>query len=270
MEASKLYYETEERFIEENYRLFVKFVNDFYTTVGLDFDMIISQIANMDDPVSVFNALKNIIIFNFPKYKEEFYKLLESYNYDMRFEIMDAITAMASLRNVSIVHPYVYEAKQSPYIDDIEFSADRITVKSERFGDFAFKNAQNYFQDNENVRRLFNCGDLSNKCHQFSLELASELPQDKIITSLLPIYFKGTYYHSYLIDPEDNIIDGVNYTVMKKEDFDKLFRPEEIVCYTYDEMYQEYIKGLSDGTIYESDKFHIPVAVSLSKKLGGK
>ena len=270
MSANKLYYETEERFIEENYRVFRNFINEFYLNIGLNFDGILSHMADMNDPVSVFNGLKCLILFNFPQYKDEFYKMLEEKGYDMKFEIMDAIRALASLKNVSSVHPYIFEAKQSPYIDDVEVLSNGITIKSERFGDFSFNGTQNYFKDNSEVMRLFTSGDLTHKCHQFSLELASELPQDKIITSLLPIYFKGTYYHSYLIDPEDNIIDGVNHTVMKKDEFDELFRPEEIIRYSYEEMYQEYIKGLSDGTISESDKFHIPVAVSLSKKLGGK
>lgn len=270
MSANKLYYETEERFIEENCRIFKSFINEFYLSVGLNFDVILSHMADMEDPVSVFNGLKYLILFHFPQFKGEFYRILEEKGYDMKFEIMDAIRSLACLKNVSAIHPCIFEAKQSPYIDDIEITSKGITVKSERFGDFSFNRTQDYFKDNVEIMKLFLSGDLTHRCHQFSLELASELPEDKIITSLLPIYFTGTYYHSYLIDPEENIIDGVNHTIMKKKEFDELFRPEEIVRYSYEEMYKEYIKGLNDGSISESDKFHIPVAVSLSKKLRGK
>ena len=270
MDANKLYYTQEDKTHEVNMIKFQEFLDLFYQTVGLNFDKLVAADINSDDPIEKFNYLKYLVSTCFKKYREVFYEVLSGTNYNMKCEMIDAMKLLGQQTNLKYASDVIEYLLEHPYIDAIETAGPKIIVKSDYLGDQAFYSAREYLSDNLEARSVL-IGDLTHRCHQVSLELLNVLKDHYLTTSLVPYYFDGAFYHSYIKD-KNMTIDAVNHIVMPHEEYNKLFDQQEIISMNYEELYKEYISCINEGLIKEADGFYIPVAVTLAKQLrkGGR
>ena len=269
MDANRLYYEQEDYCSDINMVRFQEIIDNFYQSVGLNFDKLVTADINSDEPIEKFFYIRYLVMTVFKKYREEFFKVIEESGYNLNSELIDVMKLLGQQTNLRYAQDIIQYVLENPYVDEVMNEGPKITVKSERLGDRSFYSAKAYLSDNLPARTIL-MGNLDHRCHQISTELIEEVPNSKIVTSLLPSYFEGTYYHSYIKD-EGMTIDAVNHIVMPHNSYDDLFQPQVITELSKNELYIEYLQAINDGYVKYSDGFYVPVAVALSKQLkGGK
>lgn len=270
MDASSLYLKNEEHSADINLVRFQQFIDDFYQAIGFNLDRLVTSDIHSDDPSEKFYYIRYLVSTYLKKYREEFYRVLELSGYNLQSEMIDVMKLLGEQTNLKYARDVVEYVLENPLIDAVETDGPKIIVKSDKLGDQAFYSARAYLSDNIPARTIL-MGNLNHKCHQISVELLSELKNALIVTSLMPSYFEGTYYHSYVKD-NGMTIDAVNHIVMPHENYDKLFEPTIITELNKEELYKEYIDAISSGVVKQEDGFYMPVAVALSKqlRLGGK
>lgn len=66
-------------------------------------------------------------------------------------------------------------------------------------------------------------------CHHLSWELMTYLEKANLVTSLLPAYYEGNYYHSVIRNQDGFIIDVANEAVYDDDTRDLLFKGHIVV-----------------------------------------
>lgn len=113
-------------------------------------------------------------------------------------------------------------------------------------GHIAFHKFSHIIEDPYLIELITN-GECVNKCHTVVEVFAAAIDSANIITSLLPGRYGGQYFHSYFHNDEDLIIDISNNIITPKQDFDTLFKPQEIITYPSTELEERY-EAIPDKT----------------------
>ncbi len=207
---------------EENSKIFDKFLNEFMSTIGINFTFAAS------DPQSKVLDLKEQYIYT-SKHCELFFQLLEKYGYNMIQEIKDAFFNLNRLENPADNSEMIRKFLNSPVIQDISFDNRGFTITSEQYGKFTSEMASYVFRKNKEVLRYIDKEAIPQECHTHTYCMSSLLDDFYAITSMCKRYFKGSYYHSYTYDSEENkIIDLCSKMVMDKDMYYRLFQPQEV------------------------------------------
>jgi hypothetical protein len=271
MGINELYYELEDKSADINLHKFQEFIDNFYNAIGNNLDKLVVSDIGSDCPIEKFYYIKYLVCTYLKKYREVFYQVLESTGYNMKSELIDMMKLMGKTNDAKYDGELLNYVLENPYVNCITFDGDVIIIRSDKLGDISFISPSTYFKNNSEALNIVN-GKTDHLCHLVSSELLECVDNSKIITSLMPSYFEGTYLHSYIKDDKGFIIDGANQVVLLNDDYNRLFEPSIITECSKEELYKAYVEALKSGRVKESEGYYIPVAVALDKKLmlGGK
>lgn len=218
---TKIFYDTETNIDEEIFYIVLK---EFLNITDINY-----KFSNMTDLDKVMK-IKNELIDE-PVYINLLYEILNKYNYNMKYEIKNAIFALTNLEKLSKNKKTINKILTSPVIQDVSFNGkDQFTILSSQYGKFTFEVASQRFKRNKKIEGYIRKNELPHYCHQHAYFIASVFPEFYAITSLCRYYFKDIYYHSYTYDKYNNlIIDFCYNTVMNKEEYYNLFEPKDIL-----------------------------------------
>jgi len=173
--------------------------------------------------------LQSHYVYNSP-YCKEFFDILKKHGYYISEEIKDAIFYLGHLERHNNNKDLITKLLNSPVIDDITFNGkNKFTITSEELGEYSFYVASLYFKNNPIMKEYIRTHELPNKCHQHVYFMSNAIGNTAAVTSICPVYFVGKYYHSYTWDQKNNfIIDLCSNAIMEKNDYYRLFEPEEL------------------------------------------
>lgn len=182
-------------------------------------------------PTNILHKIKTNFIYNSEYERLDcFFKCLKKFNYNANREIYDAINNLSfpifNRLDKSIVLKYL----NSPYIDSIESTTHGFKIKSEHLGEYVFDFADHYYHKETEIANYIRSAKLNNRCHHHVEFLTKQDHHLYSVTSFCEHLYKGiSYYHSYCWDKNNNkIIDLCSNIVMDKEQYDQLFKCEEI------------------------------------------
>lgn len=246
-----IFYANEEQYYSVNQSRFKFFLDLFQKETGLNWRNLVanSDIEN-DDFTKIFYELRYIILLYFPKYISTFFKLLEEWGFDVSSEIIDAMKVLCR-NTINYIDEGIKEyLKLSPAIDYISNDKGKITIHSDEYGDYSFCSIRKYLALNEKALWLIKNYETQGFCHQMSWELMNYLEQANLITTLLPSYFEGQYYHTVIRNQDGLIIDIANEAVYSDDMRDFLFKGHDVI-----ETEKKDLKiKLSDAIASEDDK----------------
>lgn len=233
--CTKIFYDTEADLDEGIFHLVLK---EFLDITGLDY-----KFYNMTALEKVMKLKDELL--DEPVYIDLLFELLNKYNYNMKYEIKDAIYALTKLEKLSKNKKVIKKVLTSPIIQDVSFNGkDQFTISSSQYGEFTFEVALRRFKRNKKIAKYIRENKLPHYCHQHAYFMASVFPEFYAITSLCSYYFKSIYYHSYTYDKSNNsIIDLCYNIVMNKEEYYNLFEPKDILLILNKDIDEELVKA---------------------------
>lgn len=163
-------------------------------------------------------------------YVDLFFNLLLKYNYNMKYEIIDAMFELGHLHHPNDNKETISKYLKSPAIDDISYDGKgTYTIYSEKYGNFIFTLASYYYINNDIIIDYILKEHLPHRCHEHTYFMSKILGDAFAVTSLCSDMFPGKYYHSYTYDLDDNnIIDLCYNAVINKDLYYRIFSPEEV------------------------------------------
>ena len=158
------------------------------------------------------------------------FRLLEEKRYNINYEVKEFIRANRAARQIDNEKEVINTFLFSPYIDGIASFKDGIFIKLKDVGDFCVYYADNKYRKKRAIYDYIKSEELMGGCHKHVEFLVRQNPELYSITSLCAHLYEGLYfYHSYCYDEKkDEVIDLTLNLVMKKQDYDKLFKNEEL------------------------------------------
>lgn len=256
-----IFYQNEEQYYLSNQLHFKKFIEDFKVQTGIDVRMEAIRFGiSPRDYRSMFFYLKYKVKLCYPSYISFFYQLLEDSGYDVSSLVIEAMKQLGKGPRDQDVFDYV---KLSPYIDEVTTMKDKVTIHSETFGDFSFLPLRTYFRENKKALYLLKYFQTIGCCHQMSWELIKTLENSRLITSLLPSYYVGTYYHTVICDQNEFIVDAANEIVYDQETQDFLFQGTIVSNTKKEELEVQLAKAVAFED-EESKKKQFPKALLLA------
>lgn len=212
----ELYNKTEKSNLNYSNLIAGMILEDFQKKMDFNF----KGLSNLD----ILVQLKDYILktgFNI----EYFYSLLKEYEYDFRWDIIEAIDSISTNFIVQYPAEEIDTYTNSPYINRIIYKNSKFKIYSE-FGLFEFIPANLWVKIPQIIQyiRFFN---IANNCHENVEVLSRFLPDYYSITATMPNYFNKDFYHSYTLR-ESIVIDLTFNAVMKKDQYYQLYKPTEI------------------------------------------
>ena len=209
---------------EKDNELYEKVYKDFVEETGKKYRYIKEQTYG-----EIVRNLKYDYIYE-SEYINIFFNILEKYNYHFEQEILDAIFDIVHENNPNNKNRIIKKYIKSPIIDDISIEDKGIIKIYSKFGEFNYILADYYFATNNAICNYMDNHELRNRCHDNSYFLSYILKNDYTISSTCRAYFEGRYHHSYTYDESNNlIIDLCRKSLLKKEDYDRLYDTKEII-----------------------------------------
>lgn len=267
MSYKEVYEENQKNYEESNRLIFKKFLVTFKEETKLSIDNLM-RIYKIDsnDPAEEFYFLK-WVLFNYGhKYISYFYSLLENMGYDLYSEIIDTMKLIGKDTNDKVSSDILAYTMISPYINGITIPKNKpglVIIHSDELGDYTFYPSRVYLNNNEKALNLINDFITERYCHQISWEMMKHFDKCQLITSLLPLYFEGTHYHTVIRDNRGLIIDSANDAVYTEEVRDFLFKGKDI-CTTKKEELEKELNLAMEVEDEESKIIDFPPAMLLA------
>ena len=187
------------------------------------------KISDKKYNISIWDSYQMIILIlksrMYSSYEiDKFFNILEKYNYNMHWEIKDAIYHLSFLKNPNDNIKAINLLLNSPVIDDIRFNGkDTFEIVSDEYGKFSFHLATKYLNNND-ITDYINKNGFKPICHIHTYNMSKWYPNWYTITSHLEERILGKFYHSYTYDSDrDVVIDLRSNCVMDKESYDRLY-----------------------------------------------
>lgn len=197
--------------------------------------------ANTNDSMEVFNKLK-LWLFNF--YKEQLLNGLkyvgvdyEKFKKGLIYSLILGVTRNRDNNNL------IYNIlKSSNIIEDIKvYDDETYEIITNDFGNIQFMKAKaNFVYDKETLDFVNKLGDnIKDACHEVSFYLIQRYEMFKAVTSICKRGLDNNYYHSFVLDDENNVIDLTANLIMPKEQYYILQEVNELNCINYNEYLEE-------------------------------
>lgn len=219
---------------QKNVEKLIKYINNI-----IEDDLF--KIANTNDCVEVWNQLK-VWLFKF--YNKQ---LLEGLNYvgadinrfkkGLIYSLILGITRNKS--NVNLLYDIL---KDSEIIEKVVVYDDGThEIISKDFGVIQFISAEGSFIEDEDtldyIKKLGN--NIQDSCHEISFYLIKKYDIFKAVTSVCKKGIDNSYYHSFVLDDENNVIDITANLIMPKDQYYLLQEVEELNCVNYKSYIEE-------------------------------
>lgn len=219
---------------QENVEKLIKYINN-------NIEDNLFKIANTNDSIKVFNKLK-VWLFKF--YNKQ---LLDGLNYIgadyERFKkglIYSLILGVT--RNISNTD-LLYDILKSANIIEkmVVYDDETYEIISKDFEKIQFIKAEdNFTNDKETLDFINKLGDnIQDGCHEISFYLIQKYEMFKAVTSICKKGLDNSYYHSFVLDDMNNVIDFTANVIMPKNQYYLLQEVNELNCINYKEYMQE-------------------------------
>lgn len=270
MDYESIYYQYEEQFAIKNQMHFKLVIEKFVKKTGIDIEevkVIYSVCEN--DYITLCSCLKDYLYYRYPEYLPCFYYFLKKSNFKMYYDYLDAILILGENVNGYLDENIKKFILHSPYIEDIHYNKELISLKINNGKEYSFYSAKDYFKNNSSIMHILKDKDfLIGNCHNASWRVIQYLENASLITELLPYYFEGTFYHSVVRDANGMIIDLANNAVYNEAIRKKLYHGQ-IICETKKE---DLENSLYDAIVASNnpnieDDFNEPLILALHKQL---
>lgn len=219
---------------QENVEKLIKYIND-----NIDDDLF--KIANTNDSLEVFNKLK-VWLFKF--YNKQ---LLDGLNYigadyerlkkGLIYSLILGVTRNKT--NIDLL----YDVLKSAHLIENMIVYDDCTYEiiSKDLGKIQFIKAEDSFKnDTETLDFINKLGkNIQDGCHEISFYLIEKYEIFKAVTSTCKKGIDNSYYHSFILDDENNVIDFTANLIMPKEQYYLLQEVNELNCINYKEYLEE-------------------------------
>ena len=219
---------------QENVEKLINYINN-----NIDDDLF--KIANTNDSIEVFNRLK-VWLFKF--YNKQ---LLDGLNYigadyerfkkGLIYSLILGVTRNKSNTDL------LYDVLKSANIIEkmIVYDDGTYEIISKDFGKIQFIKAEDSFiNDKETLDFINKLGDkIQDGCHEISFYLIEKYEIFKAVTSICKKGIDNSYYHSFILDNENNVIDFTANLIMLKEQYYFLQEVNELNCINYKEYLEE-------------------------------
>lgn len=255
MEISDIYNTNEKRYTISNNEIFKNVLEDLKDVTGLSFLSLLPKELTDASWSTKFYYIKWIINSNFPQYIPVLFSLLQAHGYNMKSELFDAAKLLAKNGYPEYDMDLNAYVKLSPKIDAVEYDNGMIRLCSDELGDFNFSSVFTGYKNNKQIVDFIKRYEIEHQCHLASWMLIDYLDYANLVTSLIPSYFEGTYYHTYLDDQESGLIlDSANYIVASNDEYQKLLEPQRIVATRKSEINARYQKAIASGLISDREE----------------
>ncbi len=233
-----------------NQKIAIEVIEDFGRNVlgkSIKWEIVEEDLA--EESLEIKTVLNIINTWGYDKdYSRKVFSLLARYGYRMNREIIDAMGSLGTLENPNQNKEVIKDFLLTPLIDDISFNGkNTFTIISEKLGNLTFRLANKYFQNNPKIVDYIKKEGLETYCHKHTELLAETLPEFYSITSLCDYYFKGSFYHSYSYNKQENVaIDLCCNAVLNIDDLNHFYGAKEIMRIPNKELdlfYQEMLKN---------------------------
>ncbi len=230
MTYTQICHEYENKYRFSNDVLFKRFLDEFCSISNIDRKLIAEDYGVMEsDYTSFFWILHSYLFNHLPEQIPNFYRLLEKYQYNLNVDYV----SMLRLTGHNIVDELEDNVKdflmKTPYIEKVSSHQGQITIHSEKLGNITFFSTAKYFCNNHRVCYVLEHFPSIEDCHNISWKLMSRMPKSTLITSLLPMPFEGTCYHTVVRNADGMIVDAANGVVLEESFYHQLFQDEVIV-----------------------------------------
>lgn len=222
-----------------------------YLNQRIDVDLF--KMAKTRDSLEVYHSL-NGWLFNF--YYQELLDGLSHIGYDVRAYLESLVNSLViavtrGRPNAEILHQMLVARG---VIDEIGVYEDDIyEIRTKNFGEIRFCQADRY-NDLETEQYLASLGErIIDGCHEISFHMIEKDVSLKAVTAICTKGLGCKYYHSFILDRDNNVIDLTTNLVMPKEDYYRLQKVEELNVTNYQKYLQaeqESIKFDESGTLY--------------------
>ena len=107
------------------------------------------------------------------------------------------------------------------------------------------KAEDNFANDKETLDFIKKLGkNIQDGCHEISFYLIQKYEMFKAVTSICKKGIDNSYYHSFILDDENNVIDFTANVIMPKDQYYVLQEVMELNCINYKEYLEEQDKSL--------------------------
>lgn len=217
----------------KNVQKFIEFINE---RINVD----LYEMADSKDCEVIFRNL-NVWLFNF--YYDEFLEALNYINYDYLKYKRNLISSfiLSVTRNRENIDVLYNVLVTKGVIDEIFVLEDgKYVIITKDFGEIQFYKANEKFKWDRKVKKyLKRLGDnIIDGCHEIAFFLIKTYPEFKAVTSICNKALDCKYYHSFVVDGSNSIIDLTANLIMRKEDYYLLYEVVELNMVDYS-MYLE-------------------------------
>ena len=224
---------------QENVEKLIKYINN-----NINDDLF--KIANTNDSIEVFNKLK-VWLFKF--YNKQ---LLDGLNYigadyerfkkGLIYSLILGVTRNKSNTDL------LYDILKSVNIIEkmIAYQDDTYEIISKDYGKIQFMKAEDSFiNDKETLDFINKLGNkIQDGCHEISFDLIEKYEIFKAVTSICKKSIDNSYYHSFILDDENNVIDFTANVIMPQKQYYLLQEVIELNCINYKEYMEEKDKSI--------------------------
>ena len=210
-----------------------------YINGNIDDDLY--KVANTNDSREVFGKLK-LWLFKF--YREQLLNGLKYVGADYGRLKKDLIYSLilGVTRNRSNNRLLYDILKSANVIEEmVVYDDGTYEIITNDFGNIQFIKAdENFANDKETLDFINKLGNnVQNGCHEISFYLIQNYEIFKAVTSICKKDLDYSYYHSFVLDDIDNVIDFTANVIMPKEQYYLLQEVEELNCINYKEYMEE-------------------------------
>ena len=210
------------------------------------------KIANTTDSIEVFNKLK-LWIFNF--YTQQLLNGLKYIKADYnRFKKGLIYSIILGITRERTNTEFLYHILKSNNVIEKMLIYDNGTyeIVTKDFGKIQFKKAkESFMNDTETLDFINKLGEnIKDECHGISFYLIQKYEIFKAITSICKKGIDNSYYHSFVIDDENNVIDFTANLIIPKKQYYLLNEVKELNCINY----KQYIEEKDESIPFDESK----------------
>jgi hypothetical protein len=213
-------------------------------------------VADTNDATEVFNKLK-VWLFKF--YNKQLLDGLKYVNADYdRFKRELIYSLVLCITRDKSNTDLLYDVLKSAHIIKkvVEYSDGAYEIFTKDFGNILFMKAdENFMDDEETLNFIDELGDdIQDGCHEISFYLIQKYEIFKAVTSICKKGLDNSYYHSFVLDDAENVIDFTANVIMKQKQYYLLNEVTELNCIDYKEYLEEKDKSIEfdeSKTLYD-------------------
>ncbi|MEG1015392.1 MAG: hypothetical protein RSE45_00475 [Bacilli bacterium] len=181
------------------------------------------------------------------EYKNEILKILKKHSYNLHAETLTIIKEL--LLNTKNPTTKLHTLSYMPSIESIEYRNDELFLTNTQ-GTFNIKKASSYYKDNKDIYNYLRLNSLNGKCHSASLWFINSYPSCTALTSLCPNIFRGFFYHTFIVTPNNNVVDLASNSVMSLETASTLYDFTKITETTINDLQDT---NFTDPMLYDTN-----------------